>query len=182
LPIGVAGVTGPGLVVGCSFRVGARIGISVGQAMVRKPAADVVEGLMPLPQRVEEPVESAGVDAGGRREPVGPGVEDLRRVHVERSVRTERRIDACLESRRPDLLVPGEGLGRIIGRADHPHAKLLQDAARTQGVGLGRRSPAATHLGISPSGSSSIPKKAKLESESIGRGCWRPRHRCRPRR
>ena len=67
--------------------------------MIGEAAARLVKVLVPLPQRLLEVRELPIGSPRGRREPIDPGIEDSRVVHLQRPIRTEGRIDL---RRRPD--------------------------------------------------------------------------------
>ena len=106
------------------------------QPMVGRAAAGVVEILMALPERVEQIGKTHDLDAGGRGQPLDPGVEHFRQVDIQHSVGTERRIHARLERRGADLGVTREIVGGIVRRAEDLHAEFREDAARRQFAGL----------------------------------------------
>ena len=100
-------------------------------SMVGKPAAGLVEEIVPLPQGLEEAGESvADIDAAHLGQMVDVVIEALRRVDRQGPVGPEGRQHADLERRVGcDRRVVFQRIERIVGRADQHDFHLPHDAA-----------------------------------------------------
>ena len=110
--------------------------------MVGKAPPRLVEEIVPLSERVLERTQVADVHVGRLGEPIDPGVEGLRLVHVERLVGPEGRIDFRGATGLGDGPVVGEVVGGIVGGAERAHVESFEQAPRRefglleQGIGL----------------------------------------------
>jgi hypothetical protein len=113
-------------------RLGAEIRIAAVQPVVGEARAQGVKIVVPPPQRIGEVLQAADIHVAGGRQPLHPGVEDIRQDGRSGLVRTKRGKDARRQAGSSNRPMAGEIVGRIVGGTQVRHMKPVQDAVRAQ--------------------------------------------------
>ncbi len=109
-------------------------GIAVRKTMVGEPPSRLVERFMAPRERLDQIPQAHDCDVCLCPEPVDPRVENRRLVHLQRTVRTEGRVDPGPEPGSPNRLMVLQRIGGIVCRAERPYVELAEDAVGGEGV------------------------------------------------
>jgi hypothetical protein len=103
--------------------------------VIGKAAAEGMEEIVALFERVEEARQGGDVGVGDCAEAVHPGIPHCGVIDTQRLVGAIGGVDFGLEGGVLQLDVPGEVVGGIVGGAQRLDLEFLEDAPYAQGVG-----------------------------------------------
>jgi len=100
---------------GARARFAAEICVTMGQAVVGKTAASLMEEIVAFAQGVQEAREGTDMDVGGGSETLDPEIEDGGEVNVQGAIGAKGRVDARGQLGRGDLGVGLQIVGGVVG-------------------------------------------------------------------